>query len=119
MLSKPNVNDMIGKVGNRYEVAIAVAKRARAITENRIKDGDKNIKDPVDVATTEIFENKSIVTFGKIKEDVIVDEKLSPEDEKAAIEETVIEDPEEIIQEVVVVKQDKKARKPRSKKTDE
>ena len=31
MLSKPNVNDLMEKAGNRYESVIAIAKRARQI----------------------------------------------------------------------------------------
>ncbi len=82
MLAKPNVNEIVGKVGNRYELAIAVAKRARAIVEDRVKSGDDNIKDPVDIAATEIYEGKSIVTVGKIKDDINV-----PEDVEAMAEE--------------------------------
>lgn len=61
MLSKPNVNELIKKAGNRYEVAIAIAKRARAIGQRRLERGDANIKDAVDLAATEIFEEKALV----------------------------------------------------------
>ena len=33
MLAKPSVNEVMPKVGTRYELAIAVAKRARQIAE--------------------------------------------------------------------------------------
>lgn len=61
MLSKPNVNELIKKAGNRYEVAIAIAKRARSIAQRRLERGDANIKDTVDLAATEIFEEKALV----------------------------------------------------------
>lgn len=61
MLSKPNVNELIKKAGNRYEVAIAIAKRAREIAQRRLERGDANIKDTVDLAATEIYEEKALV----------------------------------------------------------
>ena len=38
MLAKPSANDVMPKVGTRYEVAVAVAKRARQIAERRIEE---------------------------------------------------------------------------------
>jgi len=61
MLSKPNINELIKKAGNRYEVALAIAKRARTISQRRLERGDANIKDTVDIAATEIFEEKALV----------------------------------------------------------
>lgn len=61
MLSKPNINDLIEKAGNRYEAAIAIAKRARTIAQRRLERGDSNIKDTVDLAATEIYEEKALV----------------------------------------------------------
>jgi DNA-directed RNA polymerase subunit K/omega len=61
MLSKPNINELIKKAGNRYEVALAIAKRARNISLRRIERGDANIKDTVDLAATEIYEEKALV----------------------------------------------------------
>lgn len=54
MLSKPNVKEIMPKVGNRYESAIAIAKRARYIEERRIIEGSRDITDAVDVAAKEI-----------------------------------------------------------------
>ena len=51
MLAKPSVNEVMPKVGTRYELAVAVAKRARQIQERRIEEGDPDITDTVDVAT--------------------------------------------------------------------
>ena len=77
MLAKPSVNDVMPKVGTRYELAVAVAKRARQIQERRIEEGDPDITDTVDVATREIAEDK--VKVGKevvevVNQDIIVED---------------------------------------------
>lgn len=61
MLSKPNVNDLMEKSGNRYETVIALAKRARQIERRRNLTGDACIDDAVDTAAKEIMEGKSFV----------------------------------------------------------
>ena len=61
MLSKPNVNDLMEKAGNRYESVIAIAKRARQIERRRMATNDPCIKDAVDTASKEICEQKSLV----------------------------------------------------------
>lgn len=58
MLSNPNVSQIIPKAGNRYESALAIAKRARNIENRRIVEGDKDITDSVDIAAKEIAEGK-------------------------------------------------------------
>lgn len=58
MLSKPNVSELIDKGDSRYEVALAVAKRARQISRSRLEAGDPDIKDAVDKAATEMEEGK-------------------------------------------------------------
>jgi len=75
MLAKPCVNDIMGKIGTRYEVALAVAKRARQIANRRIEEGDPDISDPVDVASKEIDNGKVVVTknIQELK-DVIIDD---------------------------------------------
>lgn len=78
MLAKPSVNDVMPKVGTRYELAIAVAKRARQIAERRIEEGDPDITDAVDVATREIAEDKVIVqkeTAEVVNQDIIVEDE--------------------------------------------
>lgn len=37
MLSKPNVKEILPKVGNRYQSVLALSKRARQIEEKRLK----------------------------------------------------------------------------------
>ena len=71
MLAKPSVNDVMPKVGTRYEVALAVAKRARQISNKRVEEGDSDISDPVDVATKEIDSGK--VTVAMNEEEQIAD----------------------------------------------
>jgi DNA-directed RNA polymerase omega subunit len=61
MISKPNVNELVKKTGNRYEAVIAIAKRARDIGQKRLERGDSNIKDAVDLAAVEIYEEKALV----------------------------------------------------------
>ena len=78
MLAKPSVNDVMPKVGTRYELAVAVAKRARQIAERRIEEGDPDITDAVDVATREIAEDKVIVqkeTAEVVNQDIIVEDE--------------------------------------------
>lgn len=58
MLSNPNVSQIIPKAGNRYESALAIAKRARNIESRRIIEGDRDITDSVDIAAKEIAEGK-------------------------------------------------------------
>lgn len=74
MLAKPNVIDIIPKVGDRYEVAIAVAKRARQIEKERIQNSDRDIRDSVDVATDDIFEDK--VKVEKIEKKSVKESEL-------------------------------------------
>ena len=62
MLSSPNVEDLMSKVGNRYDVVLAVSKRARKIADNRIASGSEDITDPVDVASKEIKDGAVSVT---------------------------------------------------------
>lgn len=58
MLAKPNVSELIEKADSRYEVALAVAKRARQIAKARLEEGNPDIKDPVDKAAVELEKGK-------------------------------------------------------------
>ena len=61
MLSKPNIKEIMPKVGNRYESALAIAKRARYIENRRIVEGSRDIRDAVDVAANEIADGEVLV----------------------------------------------------------
>ena len=76
MLAKLSVNDVMPKVGTRYEVALAVAKRARQISNKRVEEGDPDISDPVDVATKEIDAGKVTVAMNEQERiaDVIIED---------------------------------------------
>ena len=84
MLAKPSVNDVMPKVGTRYELAIAVAKRARQIAERRIEEGDPDITDAVDIATREIAEDK--VRVEKETVDAVVNQDIIVEDQEDIVE---------------------------------
>ena len=84
MLAKPSVDEVMPKVGTRYELAIAVAKRARQIAERRIEEGDPDITDAVDVATREIAEDK--VRVEKEAADAVVNQDIIVEDEEDIVE---------------------------------
>lgn len=64
MLSDPNVSKIAPKVGNRYEAALAVAKRAREIEKERLEQENPDIKDAVDIAAEEIASEKVYVKKG-------------------------------------------------------
>lgn len=61
MLSDPNVKKIMPKAGNRYQSALAIAKRARNIENRRVIEGDTCIKDAVDIAAKEIVDGKVLV----------------------------------------------------------
>lgn len=78
MLSNPNVKEVMPKVGNRYETALAIAKRARDIEKRRVLEGSDEIRDAVDVAAEEIVaenvyvrKNGQFVVEPDIREDIV------------------------------------------------
>lgn len=73
MLSNPNVSQIMPKVGNRYESALAIAKRARNIEAARIAQNDPDIKDAVDIAAQEIADGKVKVEINRKEEEKIVE----------------------------------------------
>ncbi len=87
MLSEPNVNEILPKVGNRYEAAVAIAKRARDIEKRRISEGDTDITDAVDIASKEIA-NESVY--------VLKNKKFVIDPNKEIIEKNIIEDTEKL-----------------------
>ncbi len=81
MLSDPNVKKIMPKAGNRYEAVLALAKRARKIEEKRVEKGDRDIRDAVDLAATEILEGKAHVLINGeyIEKNEIKEEKKDEE----------------------------------------
>ncbi|WP_099188028.1 DNA-directed RNA polymerase subunit omega [Tepidibacter mesophilus] len=54
----PSINDLLKKIDNRYNLVIAVSKRARKLIEGEEElVRTKEVK-PVDIATQEVYENK-------------------------------------------------------------
>lgn len=80
MLADPNVKKIMPKAGNRYQSALAIAKRARNIENRRVIEGDNDIKDAVDIAAKEIVEEKVVV---KYKGEYV----YTPEEEEKEVEE--------------------------------
>ncbi len=83
MLSNPNVKQIMPKVGNRYETALAIAKRARNIEKRRVLEGSTDIRDAVDIAAEEIATEKSYVRINgqfvvepNLEEDIVDIENL-------------------------------------------
>jgi DNA-directed RNA polymerase subunit omega len=114
MLSKPNVNELMGKIDNRYEMAVAVAKRARDIADKRVKEGSKDIKDPVDVAAKEIYEGKVLVIKAKHEEVEEVSEEKEVKSEEVS---PAVSEEEPKAEEVEEVEEAVKVEKPKAKKT--
>lgn len=92
MLSKPNVKEIIPKVGNRYQSVLAIAKRARKIeaerlekynqNKDKIKEGKEDyseyVFDAVDEAAKEISEGKVYI---KIKGEYTITPEVELEKE--------------------------------------
>ena len=73
MLSDPNVKKIIPKAGNRYQAALAIAKRARDIENRRVIEGDPDITDAVDIAAKEIVDEKVYV---KVNDKYVIEPNL-------------------------------------------
>ena len=58
MLSKPNVKEIIPKVGNRYQSVLAIAKRARKLAEGEKCLSNVKERSTVTLAANEIAEGK-------------------------------------------------------------
>ena len=60
MMNYPPLNDIQAKVGCRYMLVTAVAKRARQLLADPEKLGDRK---PVSVAVDEVFNDRLEITF--------------------------------------------------------
>ena len=90
MLSKPNVSEIMPKVGNRYEVALAIAKRARDIEKKRTIENSSDIRDAVDIASKEIADEEVYV---KKQGEYVIKKEETKEDVKD------VKVPEEVVKE--------------------
>jgi DNA-directed RNA polymerase, omega subunit len=50
---EPTLDELVNKVGNRYTLVAVIAKRARQIVDESIRNGISNIK-PVSEAVTDL-----------------------------------------------------------------
>lgn len=94
MLSKPNVKEIMPKVGNRYQAALAISKRARNIEDRRVAENDRNIHDAVDLAAEEIVNGKAYV---KIDGEYVIEPEIK-EVEENNLEELEIQEDEESVE---------------------
>ncbi len=94
MLSKPNVKEIMPKVGNRYQAALAISKRARNIEDRRAAENDRNIHDAVDLAAEEIVSGKAYV---KINGEYVIEPEIK-EVEENNLEELEIQEDEESVE---------------------
>lgn len=62
MMNKPELNKLVNKVGCRYALVTAVAKRARQLQDDPEKLGSQK---PVSVAVEEIYNGDIVVTTSK------------------------------------------------------
>lgn len=58
MIVKPSVSELLKKAGNRYELVIATARRARQIAQGNPVKTDVKEESPVTLAANEIAEGK-------------------------------------------------------------
>lgn len=58
MMVKPTVNELLTKVGNRYELVVATAKRARQLANGETALTNKKEASVVTLAAVEIAEGK-------------------------------------------------------------
>lgn len=84
MLSDPNVKKIMPKAGNRYQAALAIAKRARNIENRRVIEGDDCIKNAVDIAAKEIVDEKVLV---KVHGEYVAEPKQEEEEKIEKVEE--------------------------------
>lgn len=61
MMVKPSVTELLNKVGNRFELVVATAKRARQLSNGDKALTDKDEESKVTLAADEIAEGKVTV----------------------------------------------------------
>ena len=58
MLTKPNINELLNKIDNRYQLVIVVSKRARQLSEGSLPLTKIKEESNVSIAAHEVSENK-------------------------------------------------------------
>lgn len=61
MIAKPNVEELLKKAKNRYELAIAVSKRGRQIIDGAKPKIDSDETSEITIASLEFAEDKYVV----------------------------------------------------------
>lgn len=61
MIVKPNVEQLLDKAINRYELAVAISKRARQIVSGATPKVETKEKSEVTIASLELAENKYMI----------------------------------------------------------
>ena len=87
MLANLNISQIMPKAGNRYQSALAIAKRARSIENRRLIEGDRDIHDAVDVASEEIVSGKVKVLINGEYVDKTVNSNIISDEVKDIVEE--------------------------------
>lgn len=87
MLANPNISQIMPKAGNRYQSALAIAKRARSIENRRLIEGDRDIHDAVDVASEEIVSGEVKVLINGEYVDKTVNSNIISDEVKDIVEE--------------------------------
>jgi len=61
MMIKPNVNQLLEKIDNRYKLVIATSKRARQLSNGSVRLTTKKEESPVTLAAHEIVEGRVVI----------------------------------------------------------
>lgn len=63
MIFEPSVEELTKKVGNTYELANLLAKRAREIAQNPPEEVESGKKKEIQIAAEEIAEEKVVIEY--------------------------------------------------------
>ncbi|SHJ58017.1 DNA-directed RNA polymerase subunit omega [Tepidibacter formicigenes] len=85
----PSINDLLTKIDNRYNLVIAVSKRARMLIDGDEKLVNIGENKPVDIATHEVAEDK--ITYRAMTAEEIENEGKTEEEPKSETNEKIEE----------------------------
>jgi DNA-directed RNA polymerase subunit omega len=66
-MQQPSLDILLQKVGSKYELVVAAAKRGRMLTEGGQSQGDEKKLKPVSVALNEIAEGRLTIDHHECK----------------------------------------------------